>query len=443
VSGLASDRILVIGSGHVALATAVRLSLGGNPVLCLIEDSDNLERISEGILPVHEPGLRELLSVCIERGDIQFSYFNDLGPKESFNTLFFAAACSGIDGKKDLEHTLSWAQRVTQLNLSDPLVIVRSTLPPGSSHIIGTSIKDGLENKSAGNAHVHSVYFPEFISEGSALTDSGRPYPFIVGVDSNEILEDLLRLFRETYGQDVSPTLVSVTAAELSKYCINAFLGIRIGFINEVSRLCDKMGGDINEVRKALAVDKRIGSHYLTPGPGYGGTTFPKDLETLINTGEQVEAPQTILASAFNSNEFQKKYLISRYEEKYGNIDSGRTIAVCGLSFKNSSPDITNSPALSLIPELLKRKAKVRAFDELSMNSFKKIFPNLEYSDSPYTCVENADSLFMLNTHSNNDFIDWKKVLQMMRGNVILDGRNSLDKEKLQEIGFDYLGVGR
>lgn len=437
-------RITVVGTGYVGLVTGTCLAESGNDVTCVDKDARKIAILESGRLPIYEPGLLEL--VQRNRREERLRFTTDLGASLTKAQMVFICVGTpqGDDGSADLGSVWSVADDIAQyLNRSGPrktplLVVIKSTVPVGTNG----RVQQRLAQRTQGGFDVASN--PEFLKEGSAVEDFMKPDRVVVGVRSR-FAEQMLRDLYAPFLRTERPFLVmSPESAEMTKYVANAMLATKISFINEMANLCERMGADINDVRRGIGHDVRIGFQFLFPGPGWGGSCFPKDVQALIAMARSVGVPARLVESVLAVNEAQKRVLGSKIRAYFGDDLRHKTLAVWGLSFKPRTDDIREAPSLVLIDELLQAGTAVRVHDPEAMNNVKALYgERLTYCDRPYGALEGADGLAIVTEWQEFRNPDFELMRRLMRQPVIFDGRNLYDPATVREFGFTYFGIGR
>ena len=430
--------VAVVGSGYVGLVAGACFAEAGNDVVCADVDETKIARLENNDVPIYEPGLEPLIAKNQEAGRLSFT--SDVGAAvESASVVFIAVGTPpDEDGSADLQHVLAVARTVGD-HMNDPKIIAtKSTVPVGTAKQVRRTIAE----RTATEFHVCSN--PEFLKEGAAVEDFMKPDRVIVGVDSEEaatVLRELYAPFMRTGNRLV---VMDVTSAELTKYAANAMLATRISFMNQIAELCERVGADVNFVRKGIGSDPRIGKHFLFPGPGYGGSCFPKDVRALTKTADECGVALDVVRAVQDANERQKGVLFRKLRAAVGDQLADKTVAVWGLAFKAQTDDMRESPSIQLIKSLLKGGSRVRAHDPKAMETAKVVFGDeIEYVDNAYDALSGADALVIVTewmAFRNPDFERMKSLLQRP---VIVDGRNLYDPAKMRERGFTYVCIGR
>jgi len=426
-------KICVIGTGYVGLVTGVCLADSGNEVTGYDIDKGKIEILKKGEVPIYEQSLRDMLIRNIQSKRLFFTS----DPEEALRNrevVFIAVGTpSKKDGSPDLKYLWSAVRDIKKFSRSGTIVVVKSTVPVGTS--------DMVQKKLGRNFKVLSN--PEFLKEGTAVEDFMRPDRVIIGGDDEKAIE-VLKTLHLPYVRTGNPIIImDRRSAEMTKYASNAMLAMRVSFMNEIANLCEKLGADVESVRKGVGSDKRIGSRFLFPGTGYGGSCFPKDVQGLISMAES-KGYKTLLIKAIEEvNNRQKEILIKKAEAHFKNL-RGKRFCIWGLSFKPNTDDMREAPSITVINGLLKRGAIITAYDPVAMENAKKIFKNrISFGNDMYSAAEGADAIFLITEWQEFRLPDFKKLKKMMRSPVIFDGRNIYDPKEMKKEGFIYYGIGR
>ncbi len=441
-------KVSVIGSGYVGLVTAACLADLGNDVVALDIDPDRVAMLRQGRMPIYEPGLADLVQRNAAARRLRFT----ADPAESARhgrVQFIAVGTPpGEDGSADLSHVLAAARDVGR-HITGPVVVVdKSTVPVGTAARVQDAIASELTQR--GVAHpVAVVSNPEFLKEGAALEDFMRPDRIVLGGDD----ADAIALLRELYApfeRNHAKTLVMDTAsAELTKYAANAMLATRISFMNELARIADAVGADIDAVRRGIGADRRIGNHFLYAGTGYGGSCFPKDLRALAHTAREHAIDTPLLSSVEKVNERQKRLLVDKIVAVYGDDLAGKVFALWGLAFKPGTDDMRDAPSRVIVRELLKRGAQVRAYDPVATEEAKRVFAGLDdadrltYAQHAGDALDGADALVIVTEWKEFRSVDADTLRERLRGRHVFDGRNILEPRAVRRAGLTYVGIGR
>jgi len=431
-------RVTVIGSGYVGLVAGACLAETGNDVVCADVNAAKVERLRRNDVPIYEPGLEALLTRNQAEGRLRFT--TDIGPAVEHGQVVFIAVGTppGEDGSADLQHVLDVADVIGR-HLNGPKVIVtKSTVPVGTAEKVRAAIQARTD------ATFHMASNPEFLKEGAAIDDFMRPDRVVLGVDSEPARELLGELYAP-FVRSGNPILyMDIPSAELTKYAANAMLATRISFMNQVADLCERVGADITSVRRGIGSDRRIGQAFLFPGPGYGGSCFPKDVQALIRTARDCGAAPEILEAVEAVNARQKLVVLEKLRAAVGGNLSGLTVAVWGLAFKAETDDMRESPAIPLIEGLLAAGAQVRVHDPKAMGVARELFgEQVAYAPDPYQATEGADALAIVTEWLVYRTPDLERVRSGMRRSLVVDGRNLYDPARMARMGFAYHSIGR
>lgn len=432
--------ISIVGTGYVGLVSGACFAELGATVHCIDTDSDKISKLNNGIMPIYEPGLEDLVHRNVKAGRLFFS--TDL--TESLNDvemLFIAVGTPpGEDGSADLSHVLTVARQIGQNLQKYLLVVTKSTVPVGSSKLVREAIEQELAKRGK-KIDFDVASNPEFLKEGAAIDDFMKPDRVVVGVESEKAKEIMTRLYAPMLLSNFRVIFMDIPSAEMTKYAANAMLATRISFINEIANLCEKVGADVSMVRKGIGTDSRIGSKFLYPGPGFGGSCFPKDVKALIRTGKDHGSPLTLLESVEAINERQKKVLFGKFSDYYKSDLKGKRAAIWGLSYKPGTDDMREAPALTLISQLLDAGCTVKAYDPAAMDEARhRLGDSIEYASDIYDAVRDADVLFHVTEWKEYRMPDWAKVKSLMKHPLLIDGRGVFNKSDLE--GINYLRIG-
>lgn len=430
-------KVVMIGTGYVGLVTGTCFAESGNDVTCLDIDEAKINGLRQGDIPIYEPGLTELVIRNSKSRRLKFSTsYEECVPQA--DCVFIAVGTpQDDDGSADLSALWAVGKSLAPHLSDDVVVVIKSTVPVGTNRKLYEQLKEltGREVDVASN--------PEFLKEGAAIGDFTRPDRVVVGVLRPQVADVLFELY-QTFLRTENPYLVmGLESAEMTKYVANCMLATKISFINEMANLCDLVGADINEVRRGIGHDQRIGFQFLFPGVGYGGSCFPKDVRALIAVAQSRGMEAKILDSVDNVNDAQKEVLFSKISNHFGADLSGKEVALWGLSFKPGTDDIREAPSLVLIEELLKAGATVRVHDPVALENVREIFGDkLTYCEHHYDTLEDADVLVIVTEWSEFQNPDFEYLKHKLKTPVIFDGRNLYDPEKMHELGFRYFGIG-
>ena len=436
--------ISIIGTGYVGLVTAVCFANAGHNVMCLDIDKTKIKKLKKGISPIYEPDLEELLIRSLKKGHIDFTSDKE----KSVSHGYFQFICVGTpqfsNGSPNLEFFKQAVRDVSSLMKSEKIIINKSTIPVGMSKTVKSIISSALKKRKV-NLDFDVVSNPEFLREGSAVKDFLHPDRVIIGTKSPKSRKELNSLYTSVGIKKDKIVLMSEESAELTKYAANAFLATKISFINEIANFSEKVGADIKEIQNGIGLDKRIGSEFLNAGCGYGGSCFPKDVDALIlMTKKNKGKESSLLREVKHTNNRQKLILIDKLKKALGNKITNKRIAVWGLSFKPNTDDVRESPSISVIKKLLDLGAKVYAHDPIAINSFKAILEdkNLFFCKNIKDTYKGSDAILLVTNWDQYINYDFEEISKKMRNRIILDGRNSLKKADLENMGFKYEGIG-
>lgn len=428
----------IFGAGYVGLVTATCLAEMGHHVVCCDIDPDRVERLRRGEVPIYEPGLEELVRSNMEEGRLGFT----TDPAETVRqsrVLFIAVGTPpGEDGSADVRHVLEVARTIARHADGPRIVVNKSTVPVGTAD----RVREVLAGESEHPCIV--VSNPEFLKEGTAVDDFMKPDRIVVGADDEEGRE-VLRAIYSPFVRTGNPVLFMDTrSAEMTKYAANAMLATRITFMNEIANLCDRVGADVDAVRAGIGSDRRIGSSFLFPGVGFGGSCFPKDVQALERLADEVAYDFDLIRAVHRVNELQKRLLVERVVGRFGEDLSGRRFAVWGLAFKPKTDDIRDAPSLVIIDELLRRGAGIRAFDPKAVENVRRLLGDrIEYAAEAYEALEGADALIVVTEWNEFRFPDFERIKSTLAQPVVFDGRNVYDPEVMSGGGFEYHSIGR
>lgn len=430
--------IAVVGTGYVGLVAGACLAETGTDVFCVDIDAEKVRRLNEGHIPIYEPGLEPLVKRNVEDGRLHFTTDIAHAVREAEVIFIAVGTPPDEDGSADLKHVLDVAREIGENMNGEKVVITKSTVP------VGTAAKVRAEIEKRTKLPVHVCSNPEFLKEGAAVEDFMKPDRVVIGVDSEyarKVLTDVYEPFVRT-GKPI--IFMDVASAEITKYAANAMLATRISFMNMMANLCASVGADVDMVRKGIGTDSRIGSSFLFPGCGYGGSCFPKDVKALILTLGQYGVDAGILNAVEHVNTAQKELLLHRVTEIFGADLGGRTFAIWGLSFKPETDDMREAPSLVVVEGLLAGGARVRVHDPESMQVARSHFADrVQYCEDNYGTLTDADALLILTEWRQYRRPDFDKMASLMKQPLILDGRNLFEPERMGEIGFRYISVGR
>ncbi|TAK52823.1 MAG: UDP-glucose/GDP-mannose dehydrogenase family protein [Betaproteobacteria bacterium] len=438
-------KITLVGTGYVGLVTGACLADTGNQVFCLDLDAAKVRALNEGRIPIYEPGLEAVVKRNRAAGRIVFS--TDVAASVAHGVLQCIAVGTppGEDGSADLQHVLAAARAVGRHMDGYRVIVDKSTVPVGTADRVRAAVAQELGARGA--RHAFSVVSnPEFLKEGAAVEDFMRPDRIIVGSDDERATQLVRELYAPFQRNHDRLMLMSVRSAELTKYAANAMLATRISFMNELANLAERLGADIEEVRRGIGSDPRIGYHFLYAGGGYGGSCFPKDVKALQRSAQEAGAPLGVLAAVERANEAQKRVLGTKIRARFGNDLSGRCFAVWGLAFKPNTDDLREAPSLSLIADLLAAGAAVRAYDPAARHEARALFrhePRVAIADSALECLSGCDALAIVTEWQEFRSPDFAELRRRLATPAIFDGRNLYEPAAAAALGFEYFPIGR
>ncbi|MBQ2352265.1 MAG: UDP-glucose/GDP-mannose dehydrogenase family protein [Bacteroidales bacterium] len=435
-------KIAVIGTGYVGLVSGTCFSELGVRVSCLDIDQKKIDNLNKGILPIWEPGLKDMVDDNMHKGLLSFTSDYAEALKDAEAAFICVGTPPDEDGSADLQYVLAVAREIGR-NISDYIVVVtKSTVPIGTSEKVRKAVADEIAERKV-DIKFDVASNPEFLKEGSAVADFMKPDRVVVGVDSEEATELMTRLYRPMLLNNFRVIFTDIPSAEMIKYAANSMLATRISFMNDLANLCELVGADINMVRKGIGSDTRIGSKFLYPGCGYGGSCFPKDVKALIKSASDYDYSLEILKSVENVNNRQKEILFNKVYKYFDGNLKGKKIAMWGLAFKPNTDDMREAPSLILAEKFTSMGAKIFAYDPVAMDEAKRrLGDKIIFCKSPYEATENADALLLVTEWSEFRVLDYK-LLEKMKQKLIFDGRNIYDPAEVRKYGFQYFGIGR
>ncbi|MCI5056037.1 MAG: UDP-glucose/GDP-mannose dehydrogenase family protein [Flavobacteriales bacterium] len=430
--------IAVVGTGYVGLVTGTCLAETGNNVICVDVDEEKVRKMKSGIIPIYEPQLDVLFDRNVKQNRLQFTTELELAVKSSEIIFLALPTPPGEDGSADLSYVLGVAEQLGSILDEYKVIIDKSTVPVGTAEKVHAAI--------AKNAKVDFdvISNPEFLREGYAVEDFMKPDRVVIGTSSDRAKQIMEKLYGPYVRQGNPVIFMDEKSAELTKYAANSFLATKISFMNEIANLCEKLGADVDMVRKGIGSDSRIGKRFLFPGIGYGGSCFPKDVQALIKSAEEVDYDFKILKAVTEINENQKTILLPKIKEYFNGDLKGKKFALWGLSFKPNTDDIREAPALYIIDQLVAEGAKVRAFDPEAMNNVRgQLNGSIDYALDQYDALTDADALIIATEWSVFRSPNFEKIGSMLKDKVIFDGRNLFDVDQMRSIGYKYYSIGR
>jgi UDPglucose 6-dehydrogenase len=439
--------LTVIGTGYVGLVSGTCFAEMGNTVTCIDVDTNKIEGLKNGVIPIYEPGLEPMVKRNIENKTLHFSTSLKDNLKNCDVAFIAVGTPMGEDGSADLKYVLQVAKEIGA-HMSTPLIVVdKSTVPVGTADKVRATIKGELEKRNA-DIEFHVVSNPEFLKEGDAINDFLKPDRVVVGSDDENATKIMRNLYSPFFRSSMDRLItMDVRSAEMTKYVANAMLATKISFMNEVANICELVDADVNKVRIGIGSDSRIGYSFIYPGSGYGGSCFPKDVKALKKTAEEHGYTPELIKAVEDVNDRQKFVIAKKITKKYGEDLKGLTFAVWGLSFKPGTDDMREAPAIYIIKELTKRGAKINAYDPKAMDEaqhfYLKDVPNITYFTAKYAALEGADAMILLTEWKEFRAPDFGEVKKLLNSPIIFDGRNQYDHEKMGSMGFEYFQIGK
>ncbi len=430
--------ICVIGTGYVGLVAGTCFAESGNDVICVDVDREKIDKLQQGHIPIYEPELDEMVKRNYKEGRLAFT--TDLGHGVKSSRIIFIAVGTpqDKDGSADLKYVLQVATQIGKEINGYKIIVDKSTVPVGTADKVRAAIGSQTKEK------FDVVSNPEFMKEGAAVDDFLKPDRVVIGTDSQEAAAAMKELYSPFVRTEKPIMIMDIKSAELTKYAANALLATKISFMNQISRLAEKVGADVYHVRRGVGSDSRIGYQFLFPGVGYGGSCFPKDVKALIHTGAEHGCEMTIVKSVDELNLLHKKILLEKVVKRFGNDLSGMTFAIWGLSFKPQTDDMREAPSIDTINGLLERGAKIKAFDPEAMPVAKDIWGHrIELCQKNYQALDGSDALVVITEWNEFRRPNFERIKEALKRPVIFDGRNLYTPERLKELGFEYYCVGR
>lgn len=434
--------IAIVGTGYVGLVSGACFAEMGADVTCVDIDSQKIDSLRRGVMPIYEPGLKPMVERNVAAGRLHFT----TSLEECIDNVELIFSAVGTppdeDGSADLSHVMAVAHEVGRLINRYTVLVIKSTVPVGTAQLAKEAIREELDRRGV-EVEFEVASNPEFLKEGAAVKDFMSPDRVVVGVESERAKKLLTKLYRPFLINNFRVLFMDIPSAEMTKYAANAMLATRISFMNDVANLCERVGADVNMVRKGIGTDSRIGGKFLYPGCGYGGSCFPKDVRALIRTAEQKGYRMRVLEAVEQVNERQKGVLLEKLKRHYAGRIEGLTIALWGLAFKPETDDVREAPALHLIEQLLKEGCRVKAYDPIAMEECHRVVGDaITYCRDMYEAAVDADALMMLTEWKEFRLPSFAVLKRTMRQRVIIDGRNIYDREELEEQGFTYYKIG-
>ena len=429
-------KICVIGSGYVGLVTATCFADLGNHVVTVDIDQRKIDKLQDGIMPIYEPGLEELVERNVKANRLHFTTSYEEGMDGAEFIFICVGTPSAVDGEADLKYVRAAAKTIAETMKEPTIIINKSTVPVGT----GDWTAEIVSNSQPEPIDFAVVSCPEFLREGTAISDFMNPDRTVLGSTKREAAEKVAELYASLNAPVV---ITDIRTSEMIKYASNAFLATRISFINEISTICERLGADVTQVAQGMGLDKRIGPHFLSAGVGYGGSCFPKDVKALANMALTHGMHPQLLNSVMEINDFQRKHAILKVRDLLGGSLEGKNVGVLGLSFKPNTDDVRESPALTIIRSLGNQGANVRAYDPVAIETALQVMPNINVCETAYEVADGADALVVVTDWNEFKNLDMKRVKSIMNQPILVDGRNIYDPQTMHDMGFIYRGVGR
>ena len=431
-------RIAMIGTGYVGLVSGACFADFGHRVCCVDKDASKIDGLNAGVMPIWEPGLEALVKSNAERGRLTFSTDLAEGVKGA-EAVFIAVGTPARrgDGHADLTFVFEAVRELARVIEPNAVVVTKSTVPVGT----GDRIEAILREEGVDGVSVASN--PEFLREGAAIADFKHPDRIVVGAEDDRAQEVLREIYRPLFLNRAPILITGRRTAELTKYAANAFLAVKISFINEIADLCEAVDADVQDVARGIGLDNRIGPKFLHAGPGYGGSCFPKDTLALLQTADAAGVDQRIVRTTVSVNDHRKAQMVERVSQALGGDVAGKAVGVLGLAFKPNTDDMREAPSLPLIKGLVERGASVRAFDPVARHQAEPLLPGIDFADDAYAAADDADALVIVTEWDEFRALDLDRIASAMRGKVLVDLRNVYDRSEAEEAGLAYYGVGR
>lgn len=438
-------KVAVIGTGYVGLVTGTCFANMGNTVWCVDVDREKIKNLENGIIPIYEPGLSEMVIHNHKQGNLYFT--TEIQEALEVCTICFIAVGTpmGEDGSADLHYVLGVAESIGKYMQHHMYVVDKSTVPVGTAERVRERIQEELDRRESGLTF-DVISNPEFLKEGSAVADCMKPDRIVIGVDSEDAEETMRELYKPYFMNIENFIVMDIASAEMTKYAANSMLATKISFMNEISNICERVGADVNKVRQGIGSDRRIGYSFIYPGCGYGGSCFPKDVKALIKTAGEFGYEARLLESVEGVNEAQKQVLVTKVKKTLGDDLSGKIIAVWGLAFKPDTDDMRESSAITIINSLTQLGATVQAYDPKAMNEAKECYlkgnHKVVYCESKYDALKGAEALVLITEWKEFRSPDFYEIKERLKIPVIFDGRNQYSAKRLAKYGLDYHQIG-
>jgi len=430
--------IAVVGTGYVGVVTAACFAEFGVSVIAVDKDVSKIELLQNGRVPFFEPGLEEMVRRNTKEGRLSFTTDLKTAVEQSLVILIAVGTPSGDGGAVDLSFVREVALSIARHMNGYKVIVTKSTVPMGTGAMIRRLIEDHQVRKTPFSVASN----PEFLREGAAIEDFMRPNRVVIGTDDPEAAAILKDLYNPLYLIETPFVITSVVSAEMIKYASNAFLATKISFINEMANLCEAVGADVHEVARGMGLDNRISRKFLHPGPGFGGSCFPKDTRAVLKMASEAGVPMRVVQSVIEANEHQARRMVDKIARAMNGL-GGKKVAVLGLSFKPNTSDTRDSPAIGIIRDLVAGGASVRAFDPVAMEEARRALPGVEYAEDPYDAARDCDALVIATEWNQFRNLDWERLRGILRSPTVVDLRNVYEPDHMKALGFRYTGVGR
>ncbi len=430
--------ICVIGTGYVGLVTGACLAEFGMNLICIDNDTDKIQSLKDGHVPLFEPGLEDMVKKNVAQGRLRFSTDIKEGVITSLVIFVTVGTPPNEDGSSDLRHVESVAKEIAQYMNGYKVVVLKSTVPIGTSR----RVEEIIQSHQREPAHFDVVCNPEYQREGSAVEDFMRPDRVTIGAESEQAVAIMKDIYAPLYLNETPFVITNFETAEMIKYASNAFLATKITFINQIANLCERVGADVHHVARAMGLDGRIGRKFLHPGPGFGGSCFPKDTRALVAMAEQQGETMGVVQAVIEANDRQKMKMVDKIQEMVGDF-KGKSIGVLGLSFKPNTDDIRESAAIVIIQEIQGLGARVKAYDPVAMDSAKAVLKDVEFCSNPYKTALDCDALVLVTEWNEFRRLDFSRIKESLKQPVFIDLRNVYEPSQMRSLGFNYCGVGR
>jgi UDPglucose 6-dehydrogenase len=430
--------ISVIGTGYVGLVTGACFAEFGVNVTCMDNDAKRIAKLEKGEVPFYEPGITELVAKGIKEGRLSFTTDVTKAVEKALAIFIAVGTPPRSDGSADLSYVEEVGRGIAKNMTGYKVIVTKSTVPVGT----GEKLREVIKANQTGKFRFDIVSNPEFLREGSAIEDFMRPNRVVIGADSDQAVAIMKDLYRPLYLLETPFVVTDIPTAEMIKYASNAFLAVKISFINEIATLCERVGADVQMVSKGMGLDHRIGSKFLHAGPGFGGSCFPKDLAALVQTGERAGYPMQIASTASKVNAEQRVRMVEKIQQTVGNV-KGKTFAMLGLSFKPNTNDLRDAPALAIAQELMKQGATIRAYDPAALEEASRTVPGLVPCHDLYHAAEGSDGVILMTEWNQFRTLDFERLKKTVRQPILFDLRNVYDSDRVVGFGFQHISVGR